>query len=265
MIALKRVTKTYGRTKVLHDVSFRIDPHEFVCVTGPSGAGKTTLLLLLIGAEHVTSGSIEVDGVDLRAVPPPVLQLYRRRIGMVFQDGKLLGNRTVAENIAFPLEVCGAPDAVIRKRVPELLKLVGLTGHTNAFPRELSAGEKARTAIARAIAHKPMILLADEPTGNIDPKQSREILELFREINREGTTVVLATHDTTLVDVLQTRVIRLEAGKVTRDSRGGYEHPKAHAHMPQSKEEKHDIFDEGGGHEADTAVKRKIRVTAIHS
>lgn len=223
MIVLKNVTKKFGKTSVLTDVSFEISPGEFVCITGPSGAGKSTLIHLLAGAELPTHGKIEVDNVDLRAVPLPVMQIYRRRIGVVFQDYKLLMNRTVWENVAFPLEVCGIPKVQIANRVTEVLKNMQLEEHSGSLPDALSGGEKARTAIARAVVHKPMVVMADEPTGNIDPVQSQMILQLLKDINAGGATVILATHDTALVDTLQTRVIRLENGCVMRDSRGGYE------------------------------------------
>jgi cell division transport system ATP-binding protein len=253
MIVLKNVSKDYGEGKVLDNVSFRIDPGEFVCVTGPSGAGKSTLLSLLVGADTISTGSISVDGVDLRTVPGGALQIFRRRVGIVYQDYKLLGNRTVTENIAFPLEVCGAEDAVIAKRVPELIQRMQLSGRRNALPRELSGGEKARTAIARAIAHKPLILLADEPTQNLDPEQAKDVLQIFRDINAEGTTVVFATHDAALVDALHTRVIALEQGKLIRDSVGGYK-PKVVAQTGK-------IFKENEQDER----RRKVKITAIHS
>ena len=222
MIVLKNVSKAYGKRTVLSNVSLELGPGEFVCVTGPSGAGKSTLLSLLVGIEAATSGVIEVDGVDLRQVPPGALQIFRRRVGVVFQDYKLLENRTVAENIAFPLEVCGAADALIQKRVPELLRRMNLADRADALPAELSGGEKARAAIARAIAHTPLIILADEPTGNLDPEQARVVLELLREINRDGATIIFATHDLSLLDGLQVRVIHLEKGKMIRDRVGSY-------------------------------------------
>lgn len=222
MIELKGVSKLYEKVKVLSDISFRIDPGEFVCITGPSGAGKSTLLHLLTGAENITKGKIEVDGVDLRLIPPMALQMFRRKLGIVFQDYKLLRNRTVAENIAFPLEVCGVPDEMIEKRVRKVLDLIDLTKHAHTLPNALSGGEKARVAIGRAIVHDPIIILADEPTGNIDPDQSVKIMKLFKQIHDSGTTVVIATHDSGLVDALKPRVIQLVDGEIVRDSIGKY-------------------------------------------
>ncbi len=222
MIVFSSVTKQYGELTVLDDVSFQIQPGEFVCLTGPSGAGKSTIVHLLIRAEVPTDGSIEVDGADIAQLPVSVLQMYRRKTGVLFQDYRLLSDRTVAENIAFALEVCDVPDSEIAPRVSELLDRLKLTERRDAFPNELSGGEKTRTALARALANRPNILIADEPTGNIDPAQSMEILKLLKEVNREGTTVILASHDEHVVDSVQGRVIRLEQGKVVRNSLGGY-------------------------------------------
>jgi len=222
MIELIGIAKYYGKTKVLSDISLSIEPGELVCITGPSGAGKSTLLHLLTGAEEATKGKIEIDGVDLRIVPPRALQIFRQRLGIVFQDYKLLKNRTVAENIAFPLEVCDVPDADIDIAVRQVLTIIDMTKHAHTLPNVLSGGEKARTAIGRAIAHDPLIILADEPTGNVDPQQSALIMNLFKKINEGGTTVIIATHDAGLVDALQTRVIELRDGSITRDSKGGY-------------------------------------------
>ncbi len=236
MIELKNVSKSYGKMAVLTDISFTINPGEFVCITGASGAGKSTLLHLITGAEEVTKGSIEVDGVNLNDVPPSALQIFRRRLGIVFQDYKLLKNRTVAENIAFPLQVCGIADTEIEKRTTAVLTLVDVLKAKDRLVTAISGGEKARTAIGRAVVHDPMIILADEPTGSIDPSQAAKILNLFRQIHSSGTTVILATHDTALVDTLQTRVIELQDGKVVRDSIGGYK-----GELPPSA--KHDILD----------------------
>ncbi len=277
MIILKNVSKTYGKVAVLSHVSFEVNPGEFLCITGPSGAGKSTLLSILVGADTCSKGTVEVDGVDLRKVPVGALQLFRRRVGVVFQDFKLLQNRTVAENISYPLEVCGVTDAQVKSRCTELLRRMELETKGDMIPSSLSGGEKARTAIARAIVHKPIILLADEPTGNLDPAQSERIFELLKQINEEGTTIILATHDTALVDRLHTRVIGLDQGKVVRDSVGGYSAGRA-----ASTAVKHDVFGkdaaslsasapsktaEGTDVSADDKApgQKKIRITSINS
>lgn len=249
MIELKGASKLYGNVKVLDGISFRIDPGEFVCITGPSGAGKSTLLHVLTGAENISKGKIEVDGVDLRLIPPLALQMFRRKLGIVFQDYKLLGNRTVAENIAFPLEVCGVPDDQIEKRVRKVLELVELTKHAHTLPHALSGGEKARAAIGRAIVHDPIIILADEPTGNIDPDQSVKIMKLFKKIHDSGTTIVIATHDSGLVDALKPRVIQLVDGEIVRDSTGKYTQKKS--------------VESAGSARTTKTPKRKVKVTGI--
>ena len=246
MIILKNVCKSYGKSDVLKSVSFRIDPKEFVCITGPSGAGKSTLLHIMMGAEEASKGSISVDQVDLNDLPPTVLQLFRRRIGVAFQDYKLLWNRTVEENVAFPLEVSGVHEDEIEKRVKQILKEMSLTKHKDTLASALSGGEKARASIARAYVHEPMILFADEPTGNLDPDQTDMIIELLEQIHKNGTTVILATHEADIVDKLQTRVLRLEEGELIRDSVGGYD--KESKKVSRSKPKGlHDIFDEGDG------------------
>lgn len=227
MITLENVSKTYGEKAILSDISFSIAPNEFVCVTGASGAGKSTLIDLLIGAQLPSAGNITVDNVPLERVPVSALQLYRQRIGVVFQDYKLLWSLTVAENVAYPLQVLGLPDKEIAERVEELLDVMHLTEQKTTLARSLSGGEKARTAIARAIAHKPLIIFADEPTGNLDPHESVHVMKILKKIHSSGTTVIVATHDFFLVDALQTRVLRLEEGAVVRDSIGSYEGEQA--------------------------------------
>lgn len=222
MIIFSHVTKEYDGVVAIDDLSMTIGPGEFVCLTGPSGAGKSSIVNLLIRAENATSGSIEVDGADLTKIPMGILQLYRRKTGVLFQDYKLLPDRTVRENIAFPLEVVGDSDDAITARTDELLTMLKLQERADAFPHQLSGGEKTRTALARALVHRPSILIADEPTGNIDPDQSIEILRILREINASGVTVILATHDKIVVDALKVRVVRLEKGRIVRDSVGLY-------------------------------------------
>jgi cell division transport system ATP-binding protein len=263
MISLKNATKDYGRGPVLDDVSLTINPGEFVCLVGHSGAGKSTLLSLLMGAETVTSGGVTVDGVDLRDVPAGALQIFRRKLGIVFQDFKLLQNRTVAENIAFPLEVCGMSDAAIEKRVAELLKRMELTKCKNSLPRELSGGEKARTAIARALAHNPLILLADEPTQNLDMRQAVAVLQAFRDINAEGTTVVVATHDAALVEALRARVVHMENGKVVKDTAA--EPVREKKVTPPPVIEEREIDSERLERIERVKAQRKVKITAIRS
>lgn len=244
MIVFSSVTKEFLGRKVLGSVSFRVNPGEFVCLTGPSGAGKSTIVHLLVRAIVPTTGKIEVDGVDLRSLPLPVLQLYRRRVGVVFQDYKLLSDRTVAENVAFPLEVCGEEDSVIKVRVVALLQRLQLSAVARAFPRQLSGGEKARTALARALVHQPKMLIADEPTGNIDPEQSLHIMNVLKEANAAGMTVVLASHDQPIVDALQVRVLRLESGLLVRDGVGGYAQQNVGVTDSIHRVRKHEIFDQ---------------------
>ena len=260
MIILKNVSKSYGKTSVLGNVSFRIDPKEFVCITGPSGAGKSTLMHLMVGADIASKGIVSVDGVDLRLLTPTIIQLYRRRIGVAFQDYKLLWNNTVYENIAFPLEINGVSDEQIHKRVTQVLKEMELTKQKNTPAKALSGGEKARTTIARAYVHAPLILFADEPTGNLDPMQSNEVLELLRHIHKKGTTIVLATHEVDIVDALQTRVIRLENGNIIRDSVGGYER-ETRKKIPEPKKGMHDIFE--SDEDDIKEIGRKVKITSI--
>lgn len=265
MIEFQNVTKKFRGIVAVDDVSFTIHPGEFVCLTGPSGAGKSTIVHLLIRAEVPSSGAVLIDGQNLAKIPLSVLQLFRRRTGVVFQDGKLLSDRTVYENIAFAMEVCGDADAEIQKRVPELLERVGILHRARAYPHELSGGEHARAALARALVHKPMIIIADEPTGNIDPLQAQQVLDLLLSVNREGTTVMLATHDTATVDRLQTRVLRIEQGKLVRDSVGSY--GATVATTPARSSENHNVFDARNGVDTDVvpvkSASRKIKPIAI--
>ena len=217
MIVFENVTKRYGRTTVLDKLSLSILRGEFVSVIGPSGAGKSTLIFALMGAEKVQHGRISVDGYVVNRMNDRALQYFRRRMGVVFQDYKLLPQKNVYENVAFALEVCGYEAADIKKRVPEVLEIVGLHEQHRQFPHQLSGGEKQRLAIARALVHKPSLLLADEPTGNLDPVTAKGIIDLFLKINNDGITVVLATHNPLLVDHIRKRVVRMEHGRVVSD------------------------------------------------
>ncbi len=217
MIKFVKVGKTIGDNAILDNISLEIEGQEFVSIIGPSGAGKSTLLHLIIGADRISSGLLYVDNYDLSNMSEKELALLRRKIGMVFQDYKLLAGKTVYENVAFALEVCGYDEKFTQARTNEVLKLVGMYGLRTSFPRELSGGEKQKVALARALAGNPPLLIADEPTGNLDPQATEELIELFQKINKMGTTVILATHNEKIVNTVKRRVIELRAGKVVRD------------------------------------------------
>ena len=218
MIEFKNVTKAYnGNYFALEDVSLNIKDGEFVSIVGKSGAGKTTLLRLLTHEETPTQGEVVVDGVSVVEIKDKDIPLLRRMVGTIFQDFKLLSNKTVYENVAFALEVSGAPDEKIAEDVPQVLSVVGLEDKINNFPHELAGGEKQRVSIARALIHRPKILLADEPTGNLDLMNKFDVVELLKKINGFGTTVVLATHDDKSVNLISRRVVALDRGKVVSD------------------------------------------------
>ncbi len=223
MILLDRVSKAYGKDgePALSRISLHIEPNEFVILVGTSGAGKSTLLKLLTREEKPTSGKIVVGGIDYDSLKDKHVPLLRRKIGVVFQDFKLLPQRTVFENIAFALEIAGMTNREIKTTVPKVIELVGLSGKENNYPRELSGGERQRVAIARAVVRQPKILIADEPTGNLDPKHSWDIVRLLEKINRYGTTVLLTTHNVEIVNKLKRRVITLDHGKITSDQATG--------------------------------------------
>ena len=224
MISLHRVTKVYKETvTALNDVSLEIAKGEFVFVVGPSGSGKSTLIRLLLKEDEPSAGDIYVAGKHIGKLSPWKVPYLRRNLGTVFQDFKLLPDKTVFDNVAFALEVIGKPRHVMHQRVPEILNLVGLGAKLNNYPDELSGGEQQRVSIARAFVNRPLILLADEPTGNLDPATSVDIMKLLDRINRTGTTVLMATHDNAIVDAMRRRVVELDSGKVVRDqARGVY-------------------------------------------
>ncbi|MEM9203034.1 MAG: cell division ATP-binding protein FtsE [Actinomycetota bacterium] len=225
MIKLENVTKVYkGDHVALRDATLDIGKGEFVFLVGASGSGKSTFIRLLNREEVPEHGTIYVAGKDIGTLGAWKVPYLRRNIGYIFQDFKLLPNKTVAENVAFALEVIGKPRHVIKKQVPAILELVGLAQKMNNFPSELSGGEQQRVSIARAFVNRPLILLADEPTGNLDPQTSVGIMRLLDRINRTGTTVVMATHDRGIVDTMRRRVIELDRGVIVRDqARGVYE------------------------------------------
>lgn len=227
LIALDHVSKVYpkGTRPALDDVNLDIERGDFVFLVGASGSGKTTLLSLLLREEEATDGEIRVAGNDLRRLTNRQVPQYRRSIGFVFQDYKLLANKTVWQNVAFALEVIGTRRSAIKSLVPQVLQTVGLTGKENNYPHELSGGEQQRVAIARAIVNEPAILLADEPTGNLDPTNSWEIMKLLEEANERGTTVLVVTHNQEIVNAMQKRVVTMNKGVIVSDEqKGGYNH-----------------------------------------
>lgn len=219
MITVEKVTKSYGRNRVLDKVSFKVKGGEFVTIVGPSGAGKTTLLHAMTGSTAISDGFIQVDEYPVHRLSSQEIQTYRRRIGIIFQDYKLLPKKTVFENIAFALEVAGYDEKTIRKHTVAVLKLTGLEGKRNNFPRQLSGGEKQRTAIARALVHNPELLLCDEPTGNLDPENTLALAKLLKKINKSGTTIILSTHNKDVVKTIGGRIIKLDKGKLISDKK----------------------------------------------
>ena len=223
MILLDRVTKTYGKVPALDNVTLHIEPNEFVIVVGSSGAGKSTLLKLLTREEKPSKGKIIVGGIDYDNLRDRNIPMLRRKIGTVFQDFKLLPKRTVFENVAFALEIVGMSGKEMQHTVPKVLDLVGPSDKADKFPEQLSGGERQRVAIARAVVRQPKILIADEPTGNLDPKHGWDVIAILEKINKHGTTVLLTTHNQEIVNRLKRRVITIEKGKVDSDKlRGRY-------------------------------------------
>ncbi len=231
MLIFENVNKIYDNTNVqaLYNVNLQIEKGEFVFLVGHSGAGKSTLIKLITAEEAPTSGRIVINNINVSGIKSKKIPYYRRTLGMVFQDFRLLDNKTVIDNVAFAMRVVGATNRQIRRRAPEVLARVGLSGKARFLPTQLSGGEQQRVAIARALANNPGIIIADEPTGNLDPVTSREIMEYLEEINRSGTTVIVATHDRDIVNSFHKRVIEVEGGEVVRDDeRGGYTENEEH-------------------------------------
>lgn len=218
MIHMTGVSKVYGNGSVaLSDISIDIEKGDFIFVVGPSGAGKSTFIKLIFREELPTHGQLVVNGRNVTNMPPAEVPFLRRGLGIVFQDYRLLPEKTVYENIAFAMRVIEAPRREIQKRVNSVLELVGLRDKHRCFPNQLSGGEQQRVAIARAIVNNPVVVIADEPTGNLDPETSWDIMKIFERINKSGTTIVMATHDKTIVDTMRKRVIAIEKGRIVRD------------------------------------------------
>ena len=222
MIEFQNVSKKYDNgVLALNNVNVKIDKGDFVFIIGPSGAGKSTFIKAVLKEVNVTDGHVLVDHQDITKLHRRRVPYLRRKVGVVFQDFRLLPNKTVYENIAFAMEILGTPHRNIRKQVPMILALVGLTGKGNFYPNQLSGGEQQRVSIARSMINNPPILIADEPTGNLDPDTSWEIMKVLRTINRRGTTILMATHDREIVDIMKKRVIALENGQIARDDKVG--------------------------------------------
>lgn len=223
MISISNVSKQYkgSARPALNNVSLEVEKGDFVFLVGASGSGKSSLMRLMLREDVPTKGSVHVLGENLVGIPSRRVPFFRRRLGVVFQDFRLLPNKTVSQNVAFSLEVIGKSQGFIQEAVPEVLRLVGLNGKADRLPSELSGGEQQRVALARAIVNKPALLLADEPTGNLDPSTSQDIMALIERINLAGTTVIMATHDRGIVDRLKKRVVELKDGEIIRDQVGG--------------------------------------------
>ena len=221
MIYFDKVTKKYADMAALDGVTLSVAPKEFVSIVGHSGAGKTTLLKLLLAEERPTEGSVFFESIDVNDLPSSALHHYRRKIGVVFQDFRLIPNKTAYENIAFAMEAAGRTDTEIASDVPYILELVNLADKAKHFPDQLSGGEKQRIAIGRAIINQPELIVADEPTGNLDPINTYEIVEILKKINELGTTVVITTHNKGVVDAVGKRVVTIDRGKVVRDDANG--------------------------------------------
>lgn len=221
MIYFDKVTKRYGDSAALEDITLSVAPKEFVSIVGHSGAGKTTLLKLLLAEEKPTNGNVFFESIDVNDLPSSALHHYRQKIGVVFQDFRLIPNKTAYENIAFAMEAAGRSDDEIKSDVPYILELVNLADKAKHFPDQLSGGEKQRIAIGRAIINQPELIIADEPTGNLDPINTYEIVEILKKINELGTTIVITTHNKGIVDAIGKRVITIDRGRLVRDDADG--------------------------------------------
>ena len=227
ILSVEKIEKYYGNkgniTKAIDNISFKVGEGEFVGIMGPSGSGKTTLLICISTIDKVTTGNIIINGKDTTFLKPKRVPYLRRSMGVVFQDFRLLSDKTVYENVAFAMNIVKATPKHIRRQVPMVLSLVGLSGKAKVYPNELSGGEQQRVALARALVNNPAMIIADEPTGNLDPETAWDIMNLLNEINLRGTTVVIATHAKDIVDQMKKRVIEIEKGVIVRDDRkGGY-------------------------------------------
>jgi len=226
MIEYRNVSKKYGKNIGVADITLRIENGEFVFLVGPSGAGKSTFVKLLLKLEDADRGRIIYNGYDVTKLKPRMVPKHRRSMGIVFQTFEVLPKKTVFENIAFAMEIVQRPRRIIKKQVPKILELVGISDLAKKYPTEISIGELQRVAIARAIVNNPRVLIADEPTGNLDPDTGWEIMRLLEQINRRGTTVIMVTHSREIVNAMNKRVIAIREGRIVRDEAGGFYHPE---------------------------------------
>ena len=237
MIEYRNVSKRYGKNIGVADISLRIDDGEFVFLVGPSGAGKSTFVKLLLKMIDAEKGRILYNGYDVTRLTPRKVPEHRRSMGIVFQDFSLLPKKTVFENVAFAMEIVQRPRRAILRQVPQILELVGISAEANKYPTEISIGEQQRVAIARAIMNNPRVLIADEPTGNLDPDTGWEIMRLLEQINRRGTTVLMVTHSREIVNAMNKRVIAIKDGRLVRDEVGGFYHPEEYDDLSPSNRE----------------------------
>lgn len=244
MIQFNNVTKHYGNNIGLSDINIRIEEGEFVFIVGPSGAGKSTFIKLILKEIEPDEGTISFDGKNVTAISNRMIPFYRRRIGVVFQSFRLLPRMTVYENVAFAMEVVHQRKRVIRKRVKHVLQLVGIADKADMYPSELSGGEAQRVAIARAIVNDPVVLIADEPTGNLDPEKSWEIMNILEQINQQGTTVVMVTHEKDIVDKMGKRVIQIEDGHLVRDDQAGVYVKKYRNRYQRRRKTEEELFED---------------------
>jgi cell division transport system ATP-binding protein len=236
MIEYRNVSKRYGKNIGVAGIDIRIEDGEFVFLVGPSGAGKSTFVKLLLKMIDADKGRIIYNGYDVTNLTPRKVPRHRRSMGIVFQDFSLLPKKTVFENVAFAMEIVQRPTRVIQKQVPQILELVGISAAADKYPTELSIGEQQRVAIARAIMNNPSVLIADEPTGNLDPDTGWEIMRLLEQINRRGTTVLMVTHSREIVNAMNKRVVAIKDGRLVRDERGGFYHPEYDDDPPAQKQ-----------------------------
>jgi len=271
MLALKGVAKSYGQRKVLSGASLQINPKDCLCILGDAASGKSTILRLLIRAEDPTGGAVEVDGVSLSVVPPPILQLYRRRLGIIFQEPILLAHATVAENIALPLDLLGAPSDLIKRNTDDLLKRLGLSAKANLLPEELSGSERALVGFARAIITSPIIVIADEPFANLDTAQIKVVTALLLAMHKKGTTLIVLSREQETARTLHARTVSLEDGRFLQEKSRHAAHTASNTHriLEETEHRVHEIVSADPPAKKSPAVRersgKKIRITSINS